>query len=38
MTIGKSVCPNCGTLVPNDEHVKWKCFECVDPDELTINE
>jgi hypothetical protein len=38
MTVNKSVCPNCGNLVPNDEHFNEKCFLCVDPEEVTINE
>lgn len=38
MTIGKSKCPNCGSIVPNDEHFNDKCFECITPDEVTINE
>ena len=38
MTIGQSYCRSCGTLVPNDEHFGDKCFNCVDPEEVTINE
>ncbi len=39
MTIGKSPCSNCGRLVPNDEHLgNDKCMDCVDVDEVTINE
>ena len=39
MTVAKANCPNCGELVPVDEIIHGeKCFNCVNPDEVTINE